>query len=206
MAEAETSGKSSSNTTYSKGANPTLLFRTVGEIGSALYAQNPVLMELLHEVIQRLTPTNPAITFEEKSMQSLRIAMKNLISSGLNIASFPLQNVLVVVTCEDSKIAPTCKVRVFLISLKDLLFFANLDNCRNVQVEAASNFPRIATLHQLAKLYLKLGEGNKSGTERDTVFSTLQLALRQDYTPISPVYVRWGEKEKELLATMGIQA
>ena len=90
--------------------------------------------------------------------------------------------------------------------LLECTFFADLGNCRNVQVEAASNFPRIATLHQLAKLYLKLGEGNKSGTERDTVFSTLQLALRSDYTPVSSVHVRWGEKEKELLATMGIQA
>jgi hypothetical protein len=129
-----------------------LVFRTVAPPTAIkkLY-DNSAAQRLVRQLADDTSLDDPILKTEGHLGFEVVNDVVNYVAGFLSLASFPTEEWLLTVTCEDRKVARKKCIRVFLIRQRDLERFADWEWCRTTLLtEAPWHFFRIMALHKIA--------------------------------------------------------
>lgn len=131
----------------------------------------------------------------------------NYVAGFLSLASYPTQEWLLTVTCEDRKVARKKCVRVFLIRQGDLERFMDWEWCRSTLLtEAPWHFFRILALHKIAAVFRQENatQPTSKGADREKLLveprakhpriRRLSLSIKPNEVAVGePLMPKWDE-------------
>jgi hypothetical protein len=181
---------------------------------------NVALRKLIRRLAEAATVTEPVLATEGTGGFEIVNDIVNNVSGTLASSTFPREQWLLAVTCEDRRVVRKCCIRVLLVRRDDLEKLTSWDWCRDhILVEAWYHYWRIVTLHQIALRFRDeqaqreqaRGEGSSQNglplvdpQARHPRIRTLSLGINTNEPVIkSPRSVDWDRYLREI-ATVGL--